>query len=260
MAIPNTDTFSLQDVVTEIVPTTNDLIDCFADAVSGSFDAEYSGTKTQLLNFRNYGAGPSPAKFGYLYNTYAAKNANIAPAGWRIPSQSDVDTLITFLGGLSVSGGKLKQVGLDYWNTPNTDATDDYSFADKGTGLRGLNGIFSNNKIFSYIWTTQIQFSQLYYFSNSSSNGQTLRAGFNDKVGCGIRLIKNDSTNPGTLTDYDGNSYITVTIGTQVWTAAYWKCTHLNEGTQIPTVTGTTAWAALTTLAKCAYNNDEANV
>jgi len=56
MAIPDTTTFSLSDVVTEIIPTTNDLVDCFADAVAGKFDATYSGDQNQLLNFRNYGA------------------------------------------------------------------------------------------------------------------------------------------------------------------------------------------------------------
>ena len=56
MAVPDTTTFTLQDVVTEINPTTDDLVDCFADAVAGNFDSSYSGSKDELLNFRNYGA------------------------------------------------------------------------------------------------------------------------------------------------------------------------------------------------------------
>ena len=56
MAVPNTTTFSLQDVVDEVNPTTDDLVDCFADAVASSFDSTYSGSKNQLLNFRNYGS------------------------------------------------------------------------------------------------------------------------------------------------------------------------------------------------------------
>ena len=38
MAVPDTTTFTLQDVVTEVNPTTDDLVDCFADAVAGKFD------------------------------------------------------------------------------------------------------------------------------------------------------------------------------------------------------------------------------
>ena len=56
MAVPDTNTFTLQDVVTEVNPTTDDLTDCFADAVAASFDAAYEGSKDRLSNFRNYGA------------------------------------------------------------------------------------------------------------------------------------------------------------------------------------------------------------
>ena len=56
MAVPDTTTFTLQDVVTEVNPTTDDLVDCFADAVASKFDSTYSGSKNSLLNFRNYGA------------------------------------------------------------------------------------------------------------------------------------------------------------------------------------------------------------
>jgi hypothetical protein len=56
MAVPDTNTFTLQTVVTEVNPTTDDLVDCFADAVAGKFDSNYSGSKNSLLNFRNYGA------------------------------------------------------------------------------------------------------------------------------------------------------------------------------------------------------------
>jgi len=54
MSVPNTDDFSLQDVVDEINPTTNSLKGCFDDAVSNGFDPAYEGSKNRLLNFRNY--------------------------------------------------------------------------------------------------------------------------------------------------------------------------------------------------------------
>jgi len=55
MAVPNTNDFKLQDVVDEINPTTDDLVDCFADADSNEFDPYYEGSKDRLSNFRNYG-------------------------------------------------------------------------------------------------------------------------------------------------------------------------------------------------------------
>lgn len=56
MAVPDTTTFSLQDVVDEINPTTNNLVDCIADAVEASYDPTYyTSPATSLLEFRNYG-------------------------------------------------------------------------------------------------------------------------------------------------------------------------------------------------------------
>lgn len=54
MAVPDTTTFTLQDVVNEVNPTTDDLVDCFADANASDFDVVYEGSKDELLNFRNY--------------------------------------------------------------------------------------------------------------------------------------------------------------------------------------------------------------
>tara|TARA_R110002020_G_scaffold100855_1_gene238037 strand:+ start:6110 stop:7129 length:1020 start_codon:yes stop_codon:yes gene_type:complete len=57
MAVPDTTTFSLQDVVDEINPTTDDLNDCVSDATTGSYDTNYfTAPATSLLEFRNYGA------------------------------------------------------------------------------------------------------------------------------------------------------------------------------------------------------------
>ena len=66
--IPDTTTFTLQNVVDIITPTTNDLVDCFSDATDAFFDYNYKGDKDNLLNFRNYG---DKAWFGYMnYRTF----------------------------------------------------------------------------------------------------------------------------------------------------------------------------------------------
>lgn len=61
----------------------------------------------------------------------------------------------------------------------------------------------------------------------------------------------------GTMTDYDGNSYGTIAIGSQTWMAENLKVTHFADGTAIPLVSVESEWDALesTGLAYCWYDN-----
>ena len=59
MGVPNTATFTLQNVLDVVTPTTDDLVSCFTDATAAKFDSTYSGDKDELLNFRNYDGIPS---------------------------------------------------------------------------------------------------------------------------------------------------------------------------------------------------------
>jgi len=54
MAVPNTTTFSLLDVVNEINPPNRSLNGCFVASNSSGFVSSYAGSKTQLSNFRSY--------------------------------------------------------------------------------------------------------------------------------------------------------------------------------------------------------------
>ena len=69
-----------------------------------------------------------------------------------------------------------------------------------------------------------------------------------------------NSNNVTTVTDFDGNVYQTVTIGTQVWMMENLKVTHYRNGDPIPNVTDGGAWDGLTTGAYCEYNIEVNNV
>ena len=72
--------------------------------------------------------------YGKLYNWYAVNDPRgLAPVGWHVPSYDELKTLQECLGGLIVSGGKMKATTL--WNSPNTGATNESGF----TGLPGGN-------------------------------------------------------------------------------------------------------------------------
>lgn len=60
------------------------------------------------------------------------------------------------------------------------------------------------------------------------------------------------------ISDFEGNVYHTVTIGTQTWTRENLKSIKLNDGTAIPMVTGNYIWSHLTSMAYTYYGNDSA--
>jgi uncharacterized protein (TIGR02145 family) len=213
------------------------------------------------------GSPPTPVvsniKYGRLYNWYAASNPLFAPAGWHVPSNTEFNALSTELGGNSVSGGKLKEAGLTYWNDPNI-ADNTSGFSARADGDRNASdGVFRNMLVYAKFWTAT-------QFPSPTTSGYEIMLlpgddnyyinGNNKKFGDNIRLIKDDSTDPGFLEDIDGNIYRTVKIGTQVWLAGNWACTKLRDGTPIPNVTNGTTWSGLTTEAYCNYNNDITNV
>ncbi len=53
------------------------------------------------------------------------------------------------------------------------------------------------------------------------------------------------------VTDYDGNVYHTIVIGSQVWLGENMKVTHYNNGDPIVQVTGLSEWGNLVTGARC---------
>jgi uncharacterized protein (TIGR02145 family) len=84
----------------------------------------------------NYNNDPAiGAVYGKLYNWWACAliDAAYTPFGWRTQTSAEWTTLINYLGGASVAGGKLKEAGLVHWNTPNTGA-------DNSSGFTGLPG------------------------------------------------------------------------------------------------------------------------
>lgn len=62
-------------------------------------------------------------------------------------------------------------------------------------------------------------------------------------------------------TDFDGNNYGTLIIGSQIWLSENMKTTHYPDGTPIPNITNPNEWGALgdnnTDDAYCWYLNDE---
>ena len=69
-------------------------------------------------------------------------------------------------------------------------------------------------------------------------------------------ILINNKPDTGTMSDPDGNTYKTITIGSQTWMKENLKTTKYSDSTAIPKVTDDSVWSTLTTPAYCWYNND----
>ena len=92
--VPNTTTFTLADVVAAVLPSSNDLQECFDDAIDDAFDSTYGpGDKSNLLQFINYGndiAAQNPVYIGSQYGTDAC-GATRNTLVWKNKNPSSVE-------------------------------------------------------------------------------------------------------------------------------------------------------------------------
>ena len=115
------------------------------------------------------------AKYGKLYNWYAVSkttngNKNVCPTGWHVPTDAEWTVLTDYLGGESVAGGKMKEVGTTSWNSPNTEATNISLFTGLPGGTRydyGLYSIFGNS---GYWWSSTEYGTDIAWNRNLSDN------------------------------------------------------------------------------------------
>ncbi len=92
--------------------------------------------------------------YGALYNWYVVNTGNLCPSGWHVPSQDEWAILISYLGGESVAGGKLKETGTLYWVYPNTGATNESGFTALPGGSRESSSDFELISYFGYWWSS----------------------------------------------------------------------------------------------------------
>jgi uncharacterized protein (TIGR02145 family) len=77
--------------------------------------------------------------YGALYNYYAVVDQRkICPAGWHVPSDAEWTILGNFLGGNSIAGMRMKEVGLAHWASPNSGAANQSGFTALPAGSRCL--------------------------------------------------------------------------------------------------------------------------
>jgi uncharacterized protein (TIGR02145 family) len=134
--------------------------------------------------------------YGLLYNWFTVDaasngNKNVCPSGWHVPSDSEWSTLTTFLGGISVAGGKLKESGTIHWAAPNAEATNESGFTALPAGSRHFSGFFGSLGDYGNWWTsTAIDAGSSFVVATHKNGGDIIR-NWNDKnVGFSVRCVK----------------------------------------------------------------------
>jgi uncharacterized protein (TIGR02145 family) len=97
--------------------------------------------------------------YGALYNWYAVNTGKLAPKGWHVPSDAEWTTLINYLGGESIAGGKMKstgtiEAGTGLWPYPNVGATNESGLAAIPAGKRNDGGSFSSIGYNCELWSS----------------------------------------------------------------------------------------------------------
>jgi len=146
----------------------------------------YYYNNDSLTNYSIYGA---------LYNWRATQvSDSLCPVGWHVPTAAEWITLITYLGDVSVAGGKMKSIGTAYWNSPNTGATNESGFSVLPGGGRGSDGSFVNLRNYAFFWSATEDDPNndgVIRFLNYNIGDAGRGYGYNKSVGASVRCLKN---------------------------------------------------------------------
>lgn len=122
----------------------------------------------------------------YYYTWDAAYRISNTISGWHLPSKSEIETLVTAVGGRQ-SCTKLKST---YGWESGKEGTDDYGFKAFGSG-NIYNNAVSNKGSHFYIWESDTDTTGQHYYLDVDYGGWgTYTRKFNDSEQIAVRLIK----------------------------------------------------------------------
>lgn len=157
----------------------------------------------------------SGSPWGKLYDWNTAMNGSpaatatgaeiqgICPAGWHIPSDynasasDDWQKLSNFLGGDTVSGGKMKRTEAIYWEFPNTGATNQSGFAGVAAGAATLGEEFPyRGQSADFFSSSESSFDGAWGRGLSYASTGSRRRQLTNSVGFPVRCIQNSLPPP----------------------------------------------------------------
>lgn len=131
--------------------------------------------------------------YGRLYNGYSVLDSrNICPCGWHIPNESEWTILTTYLGGVQVAGGKMKETGYTHWLYPNTGATNESGFTALGGGFRADYSSFGSLILYGSFWSSTEYSANLKYIYLVSDGTNIYWFESSDRGGLSVRCLKDN--------------------------------------------------------------------
>jgi uncharacterized protein (TIGR02145 family) len=271
--IYNTVTLGSQEWMVENLKTTH-----YADGTpilhldsSVTWCADTSGAYCEYDNSTGVYKNP----YGYFYNWYAINSSyGLAPTGWRVPSDTDIQTMINFCGGDLLADKALREVGYTHWESGHSfePGTDLYGFKGVGSGSRQYDtGNFLYIKVDLTLWTSTQNLPGTYVWIRLISPDQESiqRLQTNPRTGLSVRCMRDTQSGSSSLNflnklklsgsqfvyDIDKNQYTYVTIGTQQWMVQNLRTTKYADGTPVLKLESSAAWVVDTSGAYCEYDN-----
>ncbi len=141
--------------------------------------------------------------YGKLYNWHAVMdNRGLCPAGWHLPTDEEWQQMEMHLGMSqdeaegsgwrgTDEGGKLKATGTDYWDDPNTGATNESGFTALPAGGRTYLGMYIFLNEWAYFWTSTEQTADYssWYRVLSYNSAQVFRFYNHQNSGFAVRCV-----------------------------------------------------------------------
>jgi uncharacterized protein (TIGR02145 family) len=188
----------------------------------------------------------------YYARAFAANSSGVGYGNVvSFRTKGDLPTAIT--ENASITGNSAVLNGKVIPNELLTKVTFEYGFtASYGNSVAAVQGDISGGLTVPVTaQITGLQKNTTYHFRVKAENARGTGYGTDNT----FKILDPDGT-IGAVTDFEGNTYKTIVIGSDVWMMENLKVTRYNDGAQIPYVTGF-EWGDLTSPAYCWYGNDK---
>jgi len=132
--------------------------------------------------------------YKFLYGGLYKLSDKVCPAGWHIPSLAEWKALVTYLGGDSIAGGRMKETGTSHWTYPNKGATNESGFSALPGGMYSADaremqaGIFFPAGSNGYWWCNDYF---AFMLSDQGSHAGYLTSGYWEIPSFSVRCLKN---------------------------------------------------------------------